>query len=897
MRPPRVATLLLSLALDRGDRSYALSDLAEEYAERAARQGRTEARRWYWAQVRGSIGPSLGRRLLRPRRLALPPVIDLAGVESLWQDARFAVKTFARAPGFTLVATMTVALGIGANVATFSLVNGTLLRPLPFRDADRLVALWAKGEQMGAQITISPTPEMLKAWLESAESFDGLVLYRETETTYTGGDEPEVLGTAAVSPGLMTVLGVVPRMGREFTLEDTLAGSQPTALISEPYWRLRFGSDPDVIGRSISLDGSPHLVVGIVPEQLERLFAAPFFVAGRKQLWLPLTLGPTDSWEDTPSVLARLAPGRSANEALAELEVIQAHMIEAGITDDQWRPAVLRTSDMVSHRLRTTLLILLAAVLFVLLITCANVANMLISRGMARTHEFAIRTALGAGRLRVARQLLSEGMVLSVMGGAIGILLAVWGVDLVSGVAATDLRELKAARIEPTVLVFAVAVTLLTGLVFSFAPAVALRHVGITGALSRGGRREATTGASALVRQVLVAVQVAIALVLFLGAGLLLNSFVRLNAVDPGFEPANLIAVDLTLPDTRYPDRLQRMRFFEEVADRMRRMPGAGSIAWSRYVPPDVGWLFGTIVIEGRETEATNESPLLAGNYVSLDYFRTLGATLREGTAFTPRHDRGEVRPVIVNQTLAQAFWPDGEALGQRLRLQSPFGEQFDADSVARWRTIVGVVGNMQVFGLSDDPNRLQLYYPFGDRDALQGTLLVRATGDPTDVVPLLKQQVWAVDPDLPINRVALVDRLFTDNIARPRFNALLLTSFAALALFLAAIGVYGVISLSVSQRTREIGLRVALGAQRGDIVRLMMGSGARPAVIGMAVGVVVAWGLVRFLESLLFQIQPTDLATHAMVILLLGVAGMLACYVPARRAMSVDPVEALRQE
>ncbi len=897
MRPPRFARLLLCLALDRGDRRYALSDLAEEYAERAASQGRTEADRWYWAQVRGSIGPSLGRRLLRPRQLALPPVMVFPAVESLWQDVHFAVKTFARAPGFTMVATVTVALGIGANVATFSLVNGTLLRPLPFRDAGRLVALWAKGEQMGAQITINPTPEMLKAWLESAESFDGLVLYRETETTYTGGDEPEVLGAAAVSPGLMTVLGVVPRMGREFTLEDTLAGSQPTALISEPYWRLRFGSDPDVIGRSISLDGSPHLVVGIVPEELEQIFGGWFFVGGPKQLWLPLALGPTDSWEETPSVLARLAPGRSANEALAELEVIQARMIEAGITDDQWRPAVLRTNDMVSHRMRTTLLILLAAVFFVLLIACANVANMLISRGMARTHEFAIRTALGAGRLRVARQLLSEGMVLSVMGGAIGILLAVWGVDLVSGVAADELRELKAARIEPTVLVFAVGVTLFTGLVFSLAPAAALRRAGIAGALSRGGRRGSTTAASALVRQVLVGVQVAIALVLFLGAGLLLNSFVRLNAVDPGFEPANLIAVDLTLPNTRYPDRHQQMRFFEEVADRMRRMPGAGSVAWSRYVPPDVGWLFGTIVIEGRETEATNEEPLLAGNYVSPEYFRTLGATLREGNAFTPQHDRGEVRPVIVNQTLAQAFWPDGGALGQRLRLLSPFGEQFDADSVARWRTIVGVVGNMQVFGLSDDPNRLQLYYPFGDRDALKGTLLVRATGDPADVVPLLKQQVWAVDPDLPINRVALVDRLFADNIARPRFNALLLTSFAALALFLAAIGVYGVISLSVSQRTREIGLRVALGAQRGDIVRMMMRSGARPATIGMALGVAAAWGLARFLESLLFQVQPTDLATHIMVVVLLGAAGALACYVPARRAVGVDPVEALRQE
>jgi len=897
--PPRLATLLLSLALGRQDRRYVVADLAEEYAELAERLDRAAADRWYWSQVRRSIGPSLGRRLLRPRRLDIHAGSGLLGLETLLQDGSFAIKSFVRAPGFTFVAAATLAIGIGANVATFSLVHSTVLRPLPFKHADRIVELWAEGEQMGAQITTTPTNEMLDAWLTSAKSFDGLALYRETETTYTGGAVPEVLGTAEVSADLMAMLGVVPRIGRGFTPEDTTPASQPTVMLSEGYWRSRFGSNPGLVGHSMALDGVSHLVIGIVPEELQRLFEARFFVGGPKQAWLPLTLAAALSSESTPYVLARLAQGITVSESRAELDVIQSRIVEAGLTDDQWHPAVLQTSEMVSRRLRTALWILQAAVVFVLLIACANVANMLISRGLARSQEFAIRSALGAGSMRVTRQLLTEGMLLGLVGGVVGFLLASWCLDLVAGAATDELRELRAVRIEPMVLVFALGVTLVTGLVFSFAPALLIRHREIAGVLSLGGRGGGGggaggggTAASALVRQALVGFQVAIALVLFLGAGLLINSFHRLSRVDPGFEPANLIALDLRLPGTRYPDRIQRMAFFEDMVDRVKLLPGAAAAAWSRYIPPDIGWLFGTIVIEGREGEPTNESPLMAGNYVSPDYFRAMGTELRQGQAFTPLDGRSDLRPVIVSQSLAQAFWPDGGILGQRMRIDSPFA----ADSVATWRTIVGVVEDMAVFGLGDD-HRLQLYFPFGDRDAARGTVIVRATGNPADLVPLLEQQVWAIDPDLPINRVAVVERLLADDIARPRFNAALLGAFAVLALFLAAIGVYGVIALAVRQRTREIGVRVALGAQRGSVVRLIMGRGLRPIAIGMLVGVAAALALTRFLQSLLFQIQPTDPITYLAVIAILGTVGTLACYFPARRAMAVDPVEALRRE
>jgi putative ABC transport system permease protein len=510
---------------------------------------------------------------------------------------------------------------------------------------------------------------------------------------------------------------------------------------------------------------------------------------------------------------------------------------------------------------------------------------------MAREHEFAIRAALGASRARVTRQLLIEGLVLSVAGAVLGIVLSCWAMDSVVGLAARDIRELRSVRIDPLALVFTAGLSLLTTTIFALAPAAQLRFTAMTDAL-RSGSRTGTSGSSrSTLRQTLVVAEVAMALVLFLGAALLLNSFFQLRRVDPGFNPSAVVALEVSLPDARYPDQGQRSEFFEAVANRIQQLPGVRHVALSRGLPPDVPWLFGTVEIDGLE-EINDTSPLKAGNWISEDYLQTIGATLKEGRGFTALDDHSDAAPVIVNEALAMRFWPDGGAVGARMRLDLPF----QSDHVTE-HTIVGVTHTVKAFGLGDEADRMQVYFPFGSYGQKEGIVVVRASGDPANLIPLLKEQIWTVDPDLPITRVIRLDREISDDIARPRFNTLLLSSFAALALFLAIIGVYGVTSFAASQRTREIGVRVALGAKRSDILRLMVVSGMKPIAIGIVLGLGASFALTRFLRSLLFEIEPTDPATFAIVTPVLVLVGILACYVPSRRATRVDPVEVLRQE
>ncbi|UCG85069.1 MAG: ABC transporter permease [Gemmatimonadota bacterium] len=890
-QPPRLAVLLLRLALDARDRRFVLDDLSEEYAARVAAGGQAPATRWYWSQVTRSLGPVLWRRACRPRRLVISFQPRGTALESLWQDLRFAVRTLWRIPGFTLTAVATVALGIGVNTAAFSLVSSVVLKPLPFEDADRLVEIWAEGEPMGAQVTTTPQPEMLQAWLDRAESFDAIGLFNEEELTHSGGAEPEILHAAIVSPNLMEMLRVTPRLGRELAPADVESGEGQGVLLSEGFWRRRFGSDPEVLGRTLTLDEKSYVVVGIAPLELERLFEARFFIGPPKQVWLPLSVASIQTWEDTPFVIARLKPHVAVAEAQAELDVIQASLTAAGLNEGGWRPLVSSTAEMVNSRLATVLWVLLGSVGLVLLIGCANIANMLMARGVTRRHEFAVRSALGASRARVTRQLLVEGLVLSVVGAGLGVVLTYWTLEATAGLAAHDIRELRSVRIDPIVLVFTLGLSLVTALIFALAPAAQLQFCGTADSLTGGARTGTSSTYGSLVRQSLVAAEVAMALVLLVGAGLLLNSFMHLSRVDPGFHPSGVVALELTLPETRYPETVQRREFFRTVADRIRLLPAAQVVGLARGVPPDVPWLFGTVEIDGRE-DVVDTSPLKAGNWISPEYFGTIGASLREGREFTAIDSRSDAAPVIVNESLARRFWPDGGAVGTRIRLELPF----QSEGVVE-HTVVGVLRDIKAFGLGDEPDRMQVYFPFDSYSAREGVVVVRAAGDTDDLIPQLKEQVWAVDPNLPITRVIRLDRDLSANIARPRFNALLLSSFAALALLLAVIGVYGVTSLSASQRTREIGVRVALGAQRSDILKLMVGSGMKPIAIGAVLGLALSYAFTRFLRSLLFEIEPTDVLTFVTVTLVLVVVGVLACYVPSRRVTAVDPIGVLRQE
>jgi putative ABC transport system permease protein len=812
-------------------------------------------------------------------------------VETWWQDMRFTVKAFSKTPGFTAVALATLALGIGVTTATFSLVNSVLLNPFPFEDANRLVEVWAEGEPMGAMMATSPQPEMLRAWLEGTESFEAIGLYNEKELTHSSGDGPEILNGAVISTNLLGLLRVGPRLGRAFVREDIEQNDGKVVLLSESFWQQRFGSDPGALGQALTLDGESHTIVGIVPLELERLFEARFFIGPPKQVWRPLSVESIQTWEDTPFVIARLQPSITVQQAQAELDVVQSRLSAEGLNEDGWSPLVVSTSDMVNVRLANVLWVLFAAVCLVLLIGCSNIANMLMARGMAREHEFAIRSALGASRARVTRQLLVEGLFLSLTGAALGFLLSKWMLDTVVGVAAAELQELRSVRIDPIVLVFTVSLSLLAATVFALAPVAQLKISGVANAL-RGGKRTASPRASrAILRQGLVVAEVAMALVLFLGAGLLLNSFFHLSKVDPGFDPNDLVAVEVTLPEARYPDEVQRAEFFEAVVARVKQLPTAKDVALARSVPPDVNWLFGTVEIIGRD-DITDTQPLKAGNWISDNYLQAMGAALREGRTFTVADRGNESRSVIVNEALADHFWPDGGVLGSRFRLDLPF----QTDVVGEHQ-VVGVVRTVKAFGLGDDADRMQIYFPFETYGKEYGRIVARASGDPNDLMPQIKEQVWGVDPNLPITSVIRMEHALSSNIARPRFNAFLLSSFAALALFLALIGVYGVTAFAANQRTREIGVRVALGAKQSDVLRLMVGTGLKPIAIGIVIGLGASFALTRFLRSLLFEIEPTDPATFALATTLLALVGIAACYLPSRRATRVDPVEVLRQE
>jgi predicted permease len=887
--PPRLAAAILSLVIEPVNRRYVLSDLLEEYETLAAAQGWAVADAWYWSQTIRSVTPSLKHRLLRRRRLPRLMHGGFSPMESMLQDVRFAIRMLRRSPGFSLVAVATLTLGIGVNAATFSLVNGVLLNPLPFDHASRLVEIQREGEQMGARITTTPTSEMLAAWLEEVESLDGIGMYREQEMVYIGGDEPQILNGAVMSPNLMSLLGVAPLDGRPLLPEDVADGAGTAVLLSESFWRTRLASASDILGSPITLDGQPRTIVGIVPDELGRLSS---LMGGAVQVWAPLDIAAVHTWEDTPFTIGRLATSVTLIEAEAEFNLIQSRLVDQGLLDGEWSPVLLSAGDHVTSQVRTGLLVLLAAVGLVLMIACANIANMLLARSVTRTHEFTMMLALGASRFRIARQLIVESLLLSLVGAGLGVLVAHWSVDVVARLAADDLRELRTVHISPLVLMFAFALALLTTLLFSLVPQAQIRLRAIAETLSQGNRTGTPGSRHSLIRTGLITAEVALALMLFLGAGLLLTSLLRLNRVDPGFDPRGLVALDIAMPSTRYPDVVQRTEFFDNVLARMQRTPGVESAAIGRRIPPTVGWMFGTPVIEGREQAGGNESPLMAGNSVSPGYFETIGAQIIAGRGFIDTDERNELNPVIVNEEFAQRYWPDRTPIGQRVRLESPFA----SEEIIEWQTVVGVVGNVKAFGVADE-DRKMMYSPFGDRGATRGVVLVRATGNPHDLIPILKEQIWTVDPDLPFTRVALFEQLLADDLARPRFNAMLLTAFAVLSLLLAAIGVYGVIALAVSQRTREIGLRVALGAQRHDILKLIVGSGMKPIMMGIGVGLAASFALSRFLQSLLFEIQPTDIKTYLSVTALIVTVAVFACYVPSRRAVGVDPVEALREE
>lgn len=887
--PPSLARLLLGLVADRDARRDMLGDAQEEYEQQMRAHGPKTARSWYRWQVARSLWPLVVRRITRrhPTRS-----VSWAGRSSTFgQDLHYALRSLARAPAFTGVIVLTLALGVGANSAVFSLVHSLVIEPLPFPGGARVVKVWREERTEGDRPLLNPHPTMVAAWRQEARTLESFAAFTEDEFHLHGDLEPAAISGIRAAPELLTLIGARPRLGRLFTPDDAVPGMGRVVLLTEQFWATRFGSDPTLIGRSVVLDEISFKVVGVVAAPARGVLESGFFGAQSKEVIVPLAEDWDGGWRDGgPSVVARLAPGLTVADAQAELEAIQAHLPPLQSNGTEWHPLVQTPRDDLSRTLRTGLWMLLGAAGMVLLISCANAANLLLVRRLAREQELRVRLALGAGRLRLARLVAAESLILGGASLALALFMTRWVVDGAKWIAGSAVPEIQAARVEPSVFVFAGVLGLGTTLVFSLIP---LRQAWLTcpSDVSKGRRMIGKSSRSGWrAHQSLVVAQVSLAMVLTLGTGLLSNSLGRLLAVDPGIDVTGLLAIGIDLPRARYDDREARIAFFEEAARQAERLPEVSVAGWGRAVPPRIFGALGAIAVEGRGADEVEELEPHAGNWVSPGYFRAVGAPILEGRAFSASDVSDRASVVILGRSTADRYWPGGGAIGSRVSLRS-------ASGTSPWLTVVGVVPDVKAWWLGDRPDRIQVYLPVSDQMGRAGVLLVRTTGDPGLVIPLVRQQIRAVDGLLPIRETFTVADAFRQSVGNWRFQTLLISSFSALSLLLAVLGIYGVLALAVSRRTREIGVRLALGATRANITSVVVGQGMKAVMLGIGVGLVLSSFLSRYVTDLLWGIEVTDAATYVVAISFMGLIGLIASYVPTLRASVIDPVGALRSE
>ncbi|HEX5437235.1 MAG TPA: ABC transporter permease [Gemmatimonadaceae bacterium] len=804
-------------------------------------------------------------------------------MDTLWQDLRYAVQQLRTNAGFTIVAVLTLALGIGANTAIFSVVNSVLLQPLSYRQPDRLVSLDLKGfGYWGTYVQFR----------ERARTLD-VAAYASREATLTGHWEPVQLQGAAVSANLFSLLGVDAYVGRTFLSTANQPGHRQVVVLSDGLWEAHFGADPQIIGRQIDLDGAPYTVVGVMPASMRIPNAAT-------QFWVPRTIDPTNStdlWGTGAALIARLRSGVTLAQARAETATLtpQMHQLFPWSMPAAYGHGATATplrTDLVGG-VRPLLLILLSATAFVLLIACVNVANLLLVRTAARSRELAIRTALGAGRGRLVRQLLTESVLLASLGGAVGLLLAVLGVHALTASLPADTPRLAEIGIDGRVLALTLLVALVTGLAFGLLPALRAGRSNAQAVLKEGGRGSSTGIERRRLSSVLVAVEVAVAVVLVTGASLLVHSFAQLLRVDPGFRTEHVVSATIAPPTFRYQHAASRLLFYEQLLDRLDALRGVRMAAITSRLPFG-GKNYGSVfVIEGQPNPAqTGNWPWAdIGATVSSEYLRTMGMRLLRGRGFTAADRQGAPRVVLINESLAKKYWPNEDPIGKRIVTKPAF----EGPSGADWATIVGVVADVKHDQLNETP-RSAFYRPLlqaRPEDVM--SVVVRTTADPTVFAASLRGVVASVDRDTPVSDIRTMDDLISTSLARPRFAMALLAGFGLLALVLGAIGIYGVIASTVNQRAHEIGVRMALGARPGDVLRMIVRQGLALVLAGIAIGVFVSAGVTRFLASLLYGVRPLDPLTFVLVpVVLVGVA-LLASYLPARRAARVDPVIALR--
>jgi putative ABC transport system permease protein len=800
-------------------------------------------------------------------------------MRTLLQDIRYGVRVLRQNLGFTAVVTLTLALGMAATTVLFSVVNAVLLRPLPYPQSERLVRLWDRNEATGA-LFFSVSPPSYFDWREQSRAFEEMGAYREDGFNLAADGEPERVAGARVTASLLRVLGVSPALGRAFVEEEDSPGGARAVILTHGLWQARFGGDPSVVGRALVINGEPHTVVGVMP----RGFVLPQQAQVRLLVPFALERDEQERGSHFLRVLARLKPGVTPEQARAEMgSIAQGLERQYPKTNEGFGVSLRTLHEATVGDVRTALLVLLGAVGMLLLVACANVANLLLARALGRQRELAIRASLGAGRWRLARLLLTEGVLLALLGGTLGLLLAVWSLDLLVAVSPAALPRSSEIAIDARVLAFSLAVSLAAGLFFGLFPALHSFRANLSGLLKSGGR-SAGGRVGRRARNLLVVSEMALALVLLVGAGLLVRSFVGLQSVDPGFDPGGVLTAEVTPLQAKYPQGKQRAAFYRALLERVAALPGVESAAATHRLPLNGNSAF-PLIVEGAAREGGNV-PVINYRSVTPDYFRALAVPLLRGRLFNEQEAWETGAAVIINQSAAAKFFPGGDALGRRVATRAG----------GPWVEVVGIVADVREEGLGLDPQPA-LYLPYAQTPVPAMTLLVRAASDPQNLTAAVRSQVLQVDAGQPIANVRTLEQFLSEVSAQPRFNTTLLGVFALLALGLATVGVYGVVSYTVAQRTRELGIRVALGAQRRDILRLVLGHGLLLVLAGVGLGVAAAFMLTRFLSSLLFGVAATDPLTFVLTPLLLAAVALAASFIPARRATRVDPLVALRYE
>jgi putative ABC transport system permease protein len=804
-------------------------------------------------------------------------------LEDLRQDVLFGLRVLRRNPVFSLVAVVTLALGVGANTALFSITNAVVFRPLPYPEPERLLTLWecsAKSER--TRVIVSPANYL--DWREQTRSFEEMGAYTEDFYNISEDDtRPERVAGANATPSLFRALGVRPLLGRTFLPDEGLTEAGRAVLLSHGLWQRRFGGDPNVVGKTVKLNGPAYTVVGVLP---------PDFIISARRYEVYRAMGLSDTQRVNRrgrylTVIGRMRSGVTAGQARAEMNAVGLRLAAQYPEENVGRSATIDPLDRtITWNTRTTLLTLLGAVSFTLLIACANVANLLLGQAASRRKEMAVRAALGAGRLRLVRQMLTESLTLSLLGGLAGLLLAKWGVGVLVSLSPSSLPRAEEAGLDLRVLGFALLVSTLTGLAFGLVPALQASKVELTDALK--SVRSSGDGRRSLARGALVAAEVALSLVLLVGAGLLVKSFVRLTEVELGFDPTHVVAADISLP-YRYNTQEKRTEFYRQLLTRVEALPGVSSAAVSQSVPLSGEEHGAQFMVVGR-APAPDGSDRHGSIYhrVSEGYFKTLGVRLLRGRNLNERDTAGAPGVALINESLARRVFPGEDPLGKQITLAG--------DDKPRPREIVGVVSDTRYVTPDVEPYS-EIYVSYLAEPWFHMSLVVRATGDPAALVNGMREEVTALDKDVPLANVKEMEQYVHDSLSPQRFSALLLTLFAVAALGLAALGVYGVISNSVARRTHEIGIRIALGARRGDVLKFVVGQGMRPVLLGLGVGLAGAFALTRLMESLLYGVSAFDPSVFAGVSLLLAATALVACYLPARRATQVDPMSALRHE